>query len=153
MTGHRGEVNFVAAYAPTDVDAADKKGTFWDKLDSLVRGIPAEECVYVLMDANAQTGAGIDGEDEGTMGKYGRNELNDDGRLLLTFTTRNRLAVLNTFSDTRKDGIWHTYNGPSGTDRKCLNYILTRQSHRDRVCKRMSSPSRCAQSGQTQITT
>ena len=46
MAGHRGAVNFVAAYAPTDVAAADVKRSFWAELDSLVRSIPARECVY-----------------------------------------------------------------------------------------------------------
>ena len=133
MTGHRVAVNLVAAYAPTDVAAAGSKQLFWDKLDSLVRLIPAKECLFVLMDANAQTGSKIAGEDEGTMGEFGRNELNDNGRRLLTFATDNRLAVLNTFFDKRRDGIWHTYNGPTGDACKCLDYILTRQSHRDRV--------------------
>ena len=45
MTGHRGAVNFVAAYAPTEVAAADSKTEFWGKLDSLVRRIPSKECV------------------------------------------------------------------------------------------------------------
>ena len=44
------------------------------------------------------------------MGKHGRNELNDNGRLLLTFTTDKRLAVLNTFFDRRRGGISHTCN-------------------------------------------
>ena len=56
MKGRRGAVNFVAAYAPTDVATADSKRSFWLKLESLVRSIPARECVYVLMDANARTG-------------------------------------------------------------------------------------------------
>ena len=47
----------------------------------------------MLMDANDQTGDRIDGEDEGTMGKHGRNELDDNGRLLLNFATDNRLAI------------------------------------------------------------
>ena len=51
MAGHRGAVNFVAAYAPTDVAAADNKRTFWGKLDDLVRRIPANECVFVFIDA------------------------------------------------------------------------------------------------------
>eukprot|EP00903_Cladosiphon_okamuranus_P019178 g17640.t1 len=67
------------------------------------------------------------------MGEVGRNELNDNGRRLLTFATDNRLAVLNTFFHTRRDGIWHTYNGPAGDECKCLDYILTRRSHRGRV--------------------
>ena len=58
----------------------------------------------------------MQGEAEGVMGNHGRDELNDNGRLLLTFATDNRLAILNTFFDTRKGGIWHTYNGVSGRD-------------------------------------
>ena len=140
MTGHHGAVNFVAAYAPTEVATTGEKSKFWDKLNSFVRGIPAKACVYVLMDANAQTGDRIDGEDEGTMGEHGRNELNDNGRLLLNFATDNRLAILNTFFDTRKDGMWHTFNGASGTDRKCIDSILTRQSHRGRVSQHVCRP-------------
>jgi len=40
MADHRGAVNFVAAYAPTDVATTDSKNAFWAKLDSLVRDIP-----------------------------------------------------------------------------------------------------------------
>eukprot|EP00903_Cladosiphon_okamuranus_P016679 g15379.t2 len=116
MTGHRGAVNFVAAYSPKEVADASNKQLFWDKLDSLVGRIPAKEGLFVLMDANAQTGSKIAGEDEGTMGEFGRNELNDNGRRLLTFATDNRPAVLNIFCDKRRDGIWRTYNGPAGDD-------------------------------------
>ena len=133
ITGNRGAVNFVAAYAPTEVATADSKHRFWEKLDSLVRGIPAKECVYVLMDANARTGERVDGEDERIMGEHGRDKLNDNGRLLLTFATDNRLAITNTFFPTRKGGIWHTYNGVSGDECRRIDYILTRQAHRGRV--------------------
>ena len=56
MVDHRGAVSFVAAYAPTDVAAADNKRTLCGKLDDLVRRIPAKECALALIDANAQTG-------------------------------------------------------------------------------------------------
>ena len=133
MNGHRGAVNFVAAYAPTEGAADGSKRAFWGKLDSLVRGIPTKECVYVLMDANARTGPRMEGEDERVMGEEGRNELNDNGRLLLTFATDNRLAILNTFFPARRGGTWHTCNGVSGNERWRLDYILTRQAHRGRV--------------------
>ena len=71
MAGHRGAVDFVAAYAPTEVAAADNKRTFWGKLDDLVRRIPARECVFVLIDANAPTGERIDGKDKGTWANTG----------------------------------------------------------------------------------
>ena len=93
----------------------------------------------MLMDANARTGEKIEGErteDDGVLGAYGRDELNDNGKRLLNFATDNKLAVTNTFFSTRKGGISHTYNGVIGDradDFKHIDYILTRQAHRPRV--------------------
>ena len=70
MAGHRGAVNFVAAYAPTDVAAADNKRMFVGELDNLARRIPAKECIFVLIDANTQRGERIDGEER--RGDHGR---------------------------------------------------------------------------------
>ena len=93
----------------------------------------------MLMDANARTGEKMEGgrtEDDGVLGAYGRDELNDNGERLLNFTTDNKLAVTNTFFSTRKGGISHTYNGVIGDragDIKRIDYILTHQAHRPRV--------------------
>ena len=54
----------------------------WHRLDSLVQRIPKKECLFVLMDANARTGEKVDGErteDDGVLGAYGRDELNNNG--------------------------------------------------------------------------
>ena len=139
ISGQSGAVNFISAYAPTEVSKDETKQAFWDRLDSLVQRIPAKECLYVLMDANARTGRRIEGEslqDEGILGTYGRDELNDNGKLLLSFTTDNKLAIMNTFFSTRKGGVSHTYNGVTGSrtsDFKRIDYVLTRQAHRRRV--------------------
>ena len=91
------------------------------------------------MDANARTGLKIEGErteDDGVLGAYGHDELNNNGKRLLNFATDNKLAVTNTFFSTRKGGISHTYNGVIGDragDFKRIDYILTRQAHRPRV--------------------
>ena len=139
ISGQSGAVNFVSAYAPTEVSKDETKQTFWDRLDSLVQWIPAKECVYVLMDANARTGRRNEGEslqDEGILGTYGRDELNDNGKLLLSFATDNKLAIMNTFFSTRKGGVSHTYNGVTGSrtsNFKRIDYVLTCQAHRRRV--------------------
>ena len=139
ISGQSGAVNFISAYAPTEVSKDETKQAFWDRLDSLVQRIPAKECLYVLMDANARTGRRIEGEslqDEGILGTYGRDELNDNGKLLLSFATDNKLAIMNTFFSTRKGGVSHTYNGVTGSrtsDFKRIDYVLTRQAHRRRV--------------------
>ena len=85
----------------------------------------------MLMDANARTGEKIEGErteDDGVLGAYGRDELNDNGKRLLKFATDNKLTVTNTFFNTRKGGISYTYNGVIGDcagDFKRIDYILT----------------------------
>ena len=112
ISGQSGAVSFISAYAPTEVTKDETKQAFWDRFDSLVQRIPAKECLYVLMDANARTGRKIEGEslqDEGILGTYGRDELNYNGKLLLSFATDNRLAIMNTFFSTRKGGVSHTY--------------------------------------------
>ena len=48
-SGQSGAVNFISAYAPTEVSKDETKQAFWDRLDSLVQRIPAKECLYVLI--------------------------------------------------------------------------------------------------------
>ena len=140
MSGQHQAVNFVVGYAPMEPDDSEKKRAFWhNRLDSLVQRVPKKECLFVLMDANARTGEKIEGEgteDDGVLGAYGRDELNNNGKRLLNFATDNKLAVANTFFSTRKGGISHTYNGVIGDragDFKRIDYILARQAHRPRV--------------------
>ena len=139
MSGQHQAVNFVVGYAPMESSDSEKKRAFWHRLDSLVQQIQKKECLFVLMDANARTGENIKGErteDDGVLGAYGRDELNNNGKRLLNFTTDNKLAVTNTFFSMRKGGISHTYNGViegRAGDFKRIDYILTRQAHRPRV--------------------
>ena len=98
-------VNFVVGYAPTEPSDNEKKRAFWYRLDSLVQRIPKKECLFELMDANARTGEKIEGEgteDDGVLGAYGRDELNNNAKRLLNFATDNKLVVTNTFFSTRK---------------------------------------------------
>ena len=159
ISGQSGAVNFVSAYAPTEVSKDETKQAFWDRLDSLVQRIPAKGCLYVLMGANARTGRRIEGEslqDEEILGTYGCDELNDNGKLLLSFATDNKLAIVNTFFSTRKDGVSHTYNGVTGSrtsDFKRIDYVLTRQVHRGRVRNVVVHPQPALRLKRTRTTT
>ena len=96
-------------------------------------------CVYVLMDVNARTGRMIEGESlqgEGVLVTYGCDELNDSGKLLLTFTTENKLTDMNIFFSMHKGEVSLAYNGVTGyrtSDFKRIDYVLTWQAHRGRV--------------------
>jgi len=131
-------INFVVAYAPTEASkAVEPKRVFWETLGDLVDRVPRKEYLFVLMDANARTGMREGGGgDSGNkvLGAYGRDELNENGRRLLTFAANNNLALTNTFFSTRKGGVSHTHNGIGRlNDRKRIDYILTRQAHRPRI--------------------
>lgn len=55
-------VNFVAAGHPQKSAKPMPNRRFGDSRNQLMERIPAKECVYVLMDANARTGRIVDGE-------------------------------------------------------------------------------------------
>ena len=95
---------------------------------------PRHEQLFVLMDANARTGrrekGGVGSMDNKSLGAYGRDTLNDNGELLLSFANNHDLAIVNTFFSTPKGGVSHTFNGPGN---KRIDYILTRQHDRKLV--------------------
>ena len=64
-------------------------------------------------------------KDSRTLGAYGRDTLNDNGDLLLSFANSHDLALMNTFLSTPKGGVSHTFNGRG---KKRIEYILTRES-------------------------
>ena len=69
-------------------------------LNSTVASVPAREHVFVRTDANPRTGKrGEGGEeiDSKALDAYGRDVLNENGKLLLRFAEDNKLALLNTF--------------------------------------------------------
>ena len=95
---------------------------------------PRHEQLFVFMDANARTGrrekGGIGSKDSKILGAYGRDTLNDNGELLLSFANNHDLAIVNTFFSTPKGGVSHTFNGRG---KKRIDYILTRQRDRKLV--------------------
>ena len=93
-----------------------------------------EQLLFVLMDVNARTGRREKGQvgskDNKILGAYGRDSLNDNGELLLSFANSHDLALVNTFFSTPKGGVSHTFNG---WGKKRIDYILTRQRDRQLV--------------------
>lgn len=68
--------------------------------------------MFVIVDGNARTEKRMEGCGDSTvLGAYGRDELNNTGKRLLTFASDNKLAPTNTFFSTRRDGISHTFKG------------------------------------------
>ena len=131
LRGRAKAVTFVVAYAPTEPHNANNKHAFSTSLDRVVEEVPKHEQLFVLMDANARTGRREKGQvgskDSKILGAYGRDTLNDNGELLLSFANNHDLALVNTFFSTSKGGVSYTFNGRGG---KRIDYILTRQRDR-----------------------
>ena len=96
--------------------------------------VPGHEQLFVLMDVNALTGkrakGGIGSKDNKIIGAYGRDTLNDNGELLVSFANNHDLAIVNTFCSTPKSGVSHTLNRRG---KKLIDYIPTRQRERKLV--------------------
>ena len=150
LTGKSNAVTFVVAYGPTDTvsNTREQKDVFWADLESAVSGVPSSDYLFVLTDANARTGVRMGDEDCKVIGAYGRDTQVSDsnGTSLLRFAGDNKLALVNTFFSVPKGCTSRTFNGTRPADRKRIDYIITRQSHRKLVrnslftCSRLRIP-------------
>ena len=100
-------------------------------LNCTVASVPDREYVSVLTDANARTekrGEGGGEADSKMLGAYGRDKLNENGKLLLGFAEDNKLALLNTFFCTPKSGVSYTFQSANRSKGQArLDYILTKK--------------------------
>ena len=91
---------------------------------------------YGLIGVNARTGVRM-GEEEDckVIGGYGRDTRvrDSNGTSLLRFADDNKLALVKTFFSVPKGCTSRTFNGTRPADRKHIDYIITRQSHRKLV--------------------
>ena len=91
---------FVVAYAPTEEAPEEQKAKYMAAVKCTVASVPAREYVFILTDANARTGKRGEGgveADRKVLGAYGRDMLNENGKLLQGFAEDNKIALLNTF--------------------------------------------------------
>ena len=137
LTGKSNAVTFVVAYGATDTvsNTREQKDVFWADLESAVSRVPSSDYLFVLINANAETGVLMGEEDCKVIGAYGRDTLVSDsnGTSLLRFAGDNKLALVNTFFSAPKGCTYRTFNGTRPADGKRIDYIITRQSHRKLV--------------------
>ena len=131
-------VTFVVAYAPTEEALERQKAKYMAALNCTVASVPVRKYVFVLTDANVRTGKRGEGggeTDSKVLGAYGRDKLNENGKLLLGFAEDNKLALLNTFFCTPKSGVSYTFQSANRSKGKArLDYILRKQADRRIIC-------------------
>ena len=138
-------VTFVVAYASTEEALEEQKIKYMAALNCTVASVPAREYVFVLTDANARTGKRGEGggeADSKVLGAYGRDKVNGNGKLLLGFAEDSKLALLNTFFCTPKNGVPYMFQSANRSKGQArLDYILTKQADRRLTrCVNVSRP-------------
>ena len=121
---------FVVAHAPTEKAPERQKDKYVAAINSTLASVSAREGVFVLTDTNARTGKRGGEADSKVLGAYGREVLNENGKILLCFAEDNKLTLLNTFC-TPKHDVSYTFQNANHNKRNIrLYYILTKQADR-----------------------
>ena len=96
LKSHFGHVSVIAVYAPTN-EAGNEEETkkFYRALQDCVRKTPKRDMLLVMGDFNARVGNDTNAW-RGTIGRFGPEELNQNGVKLLDFCAFNNLVVTNT---------------------------------------------------------
>ena len=127
----------MVAFAPTEEAPEGQKPKYMAALNCTVASVPAREYVFVLTDANARTGKRSEGggeTDSKVLGAYGRDKLDENGKVPLGFAGDNKLALLNTFFCTPKSGVSYTFQSANRSKGQArLDYILTKQADRRHI--------------------
>ena len=124
----------MVAYASTKEAPEWQKAKYMAALNCTVASVPAREYVFVLTDANARTGKRDEGGGETeskVLGAYGRDKLNENGKLLLGFAGDNKLALLNTFFCIPKSVVSYMFQSADCSKGQArLDYVLIKQADR-----------------------
>ena len=83
----------MVAYAPTEEAPEGQKAKYMATFNNTIASVPPREYVFLFTDANARTGKICEGGGEAgskVLGAYGRDVLNESGKLLLNFEEDNK---------------------------------------------------------------
>ena len=110
--------------------------TFYDTLEDVVRSVTSRDHMVIAGDFNAKTGRECDRYPE-NIGRYGKGELNSNGKELLEFCNRQNLILTNTLfrhkmahRSTWESPANHTESGRRNPYRNMIDYIITRKDQR-----------------------
>ncbi|KAF7651843.1 hypothetical protein LDENG_00104720, partial [Lucifuga dentata] len=92
----------VSGYAPQVGCELEEKEKFWSELDEVMQSIPRGERVVIGADFNGHVGAGNRGDEE-VMGKFGIQEKNAEGQMVVDSAKRMEMAVTNTFFQKKQE--------------------------------------------------
>ncbi|XP_071708350.1 uncharacterized protein [Rutidosis leptorrhynchoides] len=120
----------ISAYAPhAGLGDAEKK-SFWESLDEVVRGCPADHRLIIGGDLNGHIGVEAEGY-EGAHGGFGFGPRNEEGRSILEFAIAHELVVVNSFFKKRDAQLATFHSGGRSTQ---IDFLLLRKGEL-RTCR------------------
>ncbi|XP_071739822.1 uncharacterized protein [Rutidosis leptorrhynchoides] len=120
----------ISAYAPhAGLGDAEKK-SFWELLDEVVRGCPADHRLIIGGDLNGHIGVEAEGY-EGAHGGFGFGPRNEEGRSILEFAIAHELVVANSFFKKRDAQLATFHSGGRSTQ---IDFLLLRKGEL-RTCR------------------
>ena len=122
-------LNIVSAYAPQVNNSIEEKNDLWEDLDGLIESVPKKKIVFGA-DLNGHVGEGNIGDEE-IMGRYGAGTKSKKGSMVVDFTKRMDLAIVNTYFK-KKDEHRVTYT--SGRKSTQVDYVMCRGRNLKKMC-------------------
>ncbi|XP_071695494.1 uncharacterized protein [Rutidosis leptorrhynchoides] len=120
----------ISAYAPhAGLGDAEKK-SFWELLDEVVRGCPADHRLIIGGDLNGHIGVEAEGY-EGAHGGFGFGSRNEEGRSIVEFAIAHELVVANSFFKKRDAQLATFHSGGRSTQ---IDFLLLRKGEL-RTCR------------------
>lgn len=92
--------NYVSGFASKVGCELEDKEKFWNLIDEVIQSIPRGE--RVVIDFNGHAGEGNKG-DENLMGRFGLQDRNTEGQMVLDLAKQMEMAVVKTFFQKRHE--------------------------------------------------
>ncbi|KAI5099291.1 hypothetical protein C0J45_11430 [Silurus meridionalis] len=116
-------INLISAYVPQVGCEMEEKEKFWSGLDGVVEGVPRKEQLVIGADFNGHVVEGNRGDEE-VMGRYGLKNRNVEGQMVVDFTKRMEMAVVNTYFKKKEE---HRVTFKSKGRCTQVDYVLCRR--------------------------
>ena len=132
----------LSVYAPSLQAETGVKEAFYHDLHNLLHQVDSKDKLLIFGDFNARVGRDFELW-KGVLGKHGIGNCNDNGRLLLEFSSEHQLVITNTLFR-QKDRFKATWRHPRSKHWHLLDYIPTQQCDtRDILHTRVMSSADC----------
>ena len=134
-------ITVINAYAPTlpvSENDPDIRERFYDELESVVRSVSKRDFLVIAGNFNAKTGQEWNTYPE-NMGRYGKGQVNSNGRELLEFCNQQDLILTNTLfrhkmaNRTTWESPATNIEGRRNPYRNLIDYVMVRKTHRHTV--------------------